>query len=48
MRWIPSKLNIADKGSRLAEGAKDSELLVDLLPDEFIDAVKGTPSPKRT
>ena len=33
IRWIPSELNISDEGSRLAEGAKDSNLLIDLLGD---------------
>ncbi|CAE7423542.1 SLC34A1 [Symbiodinium pilosum] len=37
LRWIPSELNIADEGSRIAEGAKDSKLLIDLLGDSWAD-----------
>ena len=35
IRWIPSELNISDEGSRLAEGANESKLLVDLLGDTW-------------
>ena len=37
IRWIPSELNISDEGSRLAEGAKDSKLLIDLLGDSWAE-----------
>ncbi|CAE7458265.1 SLC34A1 [Symbiodinium microadriaticum] len=37
IRWIPSELNISDEGSRLAEGAKDSNLLIDLLGDSWAE-----------
>ena len=47
VRWIPSELNIADEGSRLAEGAKESKLLVDLLGDSWAEEfVAGTYEPR--
>eukprot|EP00439_Symbiodinium_sp_Y106_P076622 s190_g15.t2 len=49
VRWIPSELNIADEGSRLAEGAKESKLLVDLLGDSWAEEfVAGSMGARRT